>query len=277
MVRLEQISINELLEDLYWQTHYGNKSAMEAYKIIKKYNIKDFGKLKQVLEQHEVRSEYLLNWLQGVKIRLDKLNSKNKNFQIFGLEDYEDYFPSKTDVEITGDKLLISNPLVPNCNILNAKLENYGIASIKHMLSHVDSKGNNALTRIRGIGLNSAQKIYKAVEFYDAQIERQRKEAIDENVNLFWLNVDEKNDALVLGSEPIEESFEYIVKNAEEMVWGYLTSQQKQKILEMIKNDNRYRSVIYNKLFEAIANYVTLEEAEKGLIKTKAIDRFIVK
>lgn len=277
MVRLEQISINELLEDLYWQTHYGNKSAMEAYKIIKKYNIKDFGKLKQVLEQHEVRSEYLLNWLQGVKIRLDKLNSKDKDFKTFEFGNFEDYFPSKTDVEITGDKLLVFNPLVPSCNALSRKLEDYDIASIKHMLSHVDSKGNNSVTKLRGIGGNSARKIYEAVEFYDAQIERQRREASDENVNLFWLNADEKNDALVLGGEPIEESFEYIAKNAEVMVWGYLTPKQKQKILEIIKSDSRYEKAIYNKLFEVIANYVTLEEAQKGLIKTKAINRFIVR
>lgn len=35
MVRLEQISINELLVDLYWQTHYGNKSAMKPIKLLK--------------------------------------------------------------------------------------------------------------------------------------------------------------------------------------------------------------------------------------------------
>lgn len=229
------------------------------------------------MEQHEVRSEYLLNWLQGVKIRLDKLNSKDKDFKIFEFGNFEDYFPSRTDVEITGEKLLVFNPLVLSCNALSRKLEDYDIASIKHMLSHVDSKGNNSVTKLRGIGGNSARKIYEAVEFYDAQIERQRREASDENVNLFWLNADEKNDALVLGGEPIEESFEYIAKNAEVMVWGYLTPKQKQKILEIIKSDSRYEKVIYNKLFEVIANYVTLEEAQKGLIKTKAINRFIVR
>lgn len=229
------------------------------------------------MEQHEVRSEYLLNWLQGVKIRLDKLNSKDKDFKIFEFGNFEDYFPSRTDVEITGEKLLVFNPLVPGCNALSRKLEDYDIASIKHMLSHVDSKGNNSVTKLRGIGGNSARKIYEAVEFYDAQIERQRREASDENVNLFWLNADEKNDALVLGGEPIEESFEYIAKNAEVMVWGYLTPKQKQKILEIIKSDSRYEKAIYNKLFEVIANYVTLEEAQKGLIKTKAINRFIVR
>ena len=277
MVKLGQISINELLVDLYWQTHYGNRAAIEAYKIVRKYYIKDFEKLKEVLEQPDVYNEYLLDYLQAVTIRLDKLNSKDKNLKVFTLRDYEDYFPSKTDREITGDELLISNPLVLGCNSFNRKLEDYDIASIKHMLSHIDSKGNNALTRLRGISINSAQKIYEAVKFYDAQIERQKREASDEDVNLFWLNFDEKNDALILGSEPIEESFEYIAKNAEEMIWGYLTPQQRQKILEMIKNDNRYESIIYNKLFEAIVNYVTLEEAENGLIKTKAINRFIVR
>lgn len=82
---------------------------------------------------------------------------------------------------------------------------------------------------------------------------------------------------MVLGGEPIEESFEYIAKNAEVMVWGYLTPKQKQKILEIIKSDSRYEKAIYNKLFEVITNYVTLEEAQKGLIKTKAINRFIVR
>ena len=277
MIKLEHISTNELMKDLFWQMHNQNNAATNAYKIIKKYNIKDFGKLKEVLEKFGIYNEFLLSFLREIIERLDKLNLKSKDLQIFTFENYEDDCPSKTDREITGEQLLTANPLVSSCNKREARLKNYDIASIKHMLSHVDSRGNNAITSIWGIGQNSAQKIYKAVDFYDEQIARQRKEADREDINLFWLNADEKADALILGNEPIEESMEYIAKNAEEMIWGYLTLAQKQKILEMIKKDNRYGNIIFNKLYNAIANYVTLEEAEKGLIKTRAIDRFIVK
>ena len=277
MIKLEHISTNELMKDLFWQMHNQNNAATNAYKIIKKYNIKDFGKLKEVLEKHGINNDYLQVVLSRMTKKLDQFNSKNMDLQIFSFENYEDEKTSKTDREITGEQLLISNPLVPSCNILEARLENFDIASIKHMLSHIDSKGNNVITSIRGIGKTSAQAIYKAVEFYDAQIARQSKETDNKEANLFWLNADEKADALILGNEPIEESMEYIAKNAEEMIWGYLTLAQKQKILEMIKKDNRYGNIIFNKLYNAIANYVTLEEAEKGLIKTRAIDRFIVK
>lgn len=277
MIKLEHISINELMKDLFWQMHNQNNAATEAYKIIKKYNVKDFGKLKEILEEHGINNDYLSTALSRITKKLAQLNSKNNDLQIFNFENYEDEYPRKTDREITGEQLLISNPLVPSCNILETRLESLDIASIKHLLSHIDSRGNNAITNIRGIGKNSAQAIYKAVEFYDAQIARQSKGIDNKEINLFWLNADEKADALILGNEPIEESMEYIAKNAEEMIWGYLTLAQKQKILEMIKKDNRYGNIIFNKLYNAIANYVTLEEAEKGLIKTRAIDRFIVK
>ena len=42
MIKLEHISINELMKDLFWQMHNQNNAATEAYKIIKKYNVKDF-------------------------------------------------------------------------------------------------------------------------------------------------------------------------------------------------------------------------------------------
>src|SRR5699024_5809733 len=100
-----------------WQMHNQNNAATEAYKIIKKYNVKDFGKLKEILEEHGINNDYLSTALSRITKKLAQLNSKNNDLQIFNFENYEDEYPSKTDREITGEQLLISNPLVPSCNI----------------------------------------------------------------------------------------------------------------------------------------------------------------
>ena len=72
---------------------------------------------------------------------------------------------------------------------------------------------------------------------------------------------------------------ERIVDTAIETIWGPMTDYQKKKIKDMsrkIKNGN-FSDKGFNSIFNIIRDYVTLEECQKGLVKTKAIKRFIIK
>ena len=80
-----------------------------------------------------------------------------------------------------------------------------------------------------------------------------------------------------MGFEPISYSLEYILDTATDMIWGPITDSQKVRLNTMAKmaKEGKYGSKDLNALFDVIRNYVTLEEAQKGLVKTRTIDRFI--
>ena len=97
--------------------------------------------------------------------------------------------------------------------------------------------------------------------------------------NLFTFNYDYKIEELILGDEPLEISLEYILDVASEMIWGPLTNANRRKlesIIKQIKNGN-YQDNTYQIILDTIANYVTLKEAQEGLVRTRAINRFITK
>lgn len=80
-----------------------------------------------------------------------------------------------------------------------------------------------------------------------------------------------------MGTEPISYSLEYILDTAATMIWGPLTDSQKVRLNTMVKmtKEGKYGSKDLNALFDVIRNYVTLEEVQNGLVKTRTIDRFI--
>ena len=183
-----------------------------------------------------------------------------------------------TDEQTKGDKLPIKNPFSKYHHKMY-QLYLLSIKDIKTLLAHTTLSGENALTLLKNIGNAYKNKIYSDILFYDEQIKRQKKEADEMTSNLFTFNYDYKIEELILGDEPLEISLEYILDVASEMIWGPLTNANRRKlesIIKQIKNGN-YQDNTYQIILDTIANYVTLKEAQEGLVRTRAINRFITK
>lgn len=274
MLKLENVSTYDFLVNLLFSKNENERALGEILQI---YEIFDYQRLEFFIEYKPINGidySILEEKLNSVKKRVGRTNAAGVEPQIYLTTN----FFSRTDADVKGKSLILANPIyIPSKNTTVAKSD---INTIKHLLAYATPTGKNALTYLYGIGDLSINKIYNAVLLYDDQVSRQAKCAFDDEAavnNLFEYNIDEKTEELVVGSEPISYSLEYILDTATEMIWGPLTDSQKTRLNTLVKmtKDGKYGSKDLNEIFDVIRNYVTLEEAQKGLVKTRTIDRFI--
>ncbi len=274
MLKLENVSTYDFLVCLLFSKNENERALGEILQI---YEVYDYQRLEFFIMYKPINGidySILEEKLKSVKKRVARTNELGIEPQIY----LTNNFFSTTDADVKGKSLILANPIyIPSKNTTVAKMD---INTIKHLLSYATPDGKNALTYVYGIGNLSINKIYNAVLFYDAQVSRQAKSAFDYEAavnNLFEYNIDEKTEELVAGTEPINYSLEYILDTAATMIWGPLTDSQKVRLNTMVKmtKEGKYGSKDLNEIFDVIRNYVTLEEVQKGLVKTRTIDRFI--
>ena len=278
MIELKDVSTYNLLYAI-WTSKTRNKEIL--FKCLIDYNISDYQKLEDFIMNHPVENinyDYLELVLKKVKFTINMANEEGRNKNVYKFPNYEDELLESTDENVYGHQLILVNP-IQGYNSSRFLLTEMNIKRIKYLLSHTTPNGENALRYINRIGNAYVMKVLNAVKFYDEQVKRQLEYYQYGVTNLFELNQDEKTDELILGSEPIQYSLDYIVDTAIETIWGPMTDYQKKKIKDMsrkIKNGN-FSDKGFNSIFNIIRDYVTLEECQKGLVKTKAIKRFIIK
>ena len=120
-------------------------------------------------------------------------------------------------------------------------------------------------------------KIYSAIRLYDEQVLRQYKENIDsDEENIFLVNQMEKRN-LVL--EKYEEIIEYLLENSNNhsFVWGEFTPRKQVLMENTLVSKSKVASMIKDNLVNIITNYTTLSELKSDLVKSKTLDRFIIK
>ena len=127
----------------------------------------------------------------------------------------------------------------------------------------------------RNFGIDTVKRVVDVVKFYEEQVLRQEKETEERNINLFLLNKDAKDEIV---ESQFKEIIEYLLDNAEQYIWGNLPSTKKIQMLRAI-SAVRGTGVLEDRrrLVNAISNYTTLNELEQGIVKTRTLDRFIVR
>lgn len=275
--QLKYISILQLLEELKFT------APQSKNYIYLKENcwIDNFQQLKDVYENQNkeglnIFTDEISSQISKVEKRLEKLAKKGIKPQIYLTKAPSIYnYSWEIDNLLTGEVLLYGNPLEPSSR--RSQLSKYSIYELKYFLSHCDTDGKNLFPRfVRGFGEVELKRLIKSIKFYDLQIERQALEndySLD-HINLFYMNKDLKKEYL---QDQIKEIAEYIIDNAEECIWGVLANNQKKKIVDSILNETNDAKEIKEKFVDIISNYTTVKELESGLVKTKTIDRFIVK
>lgn len=274
MLKLENISTYDFIYNLsliYDANIHAIVLALTQYQISNYQELERFILAKPV---KNINYNYLEWHLNNIKRKI-ALKEDTIPQILYNPNDIIDIY---TDEQTKGDKLPIKNPFSKYHHKMY-QLYLLSIKDIKTLLAHTTLSGENALTLLKNIGNAYKNKIYSDILFYDEQIKRQKKEADEMTSNLFTFNYDYKIEELILGDEPLEISLEYILDVASEMIWGPLTNANRRKlesIIKQIKNGN-YQDNTYQIILDTIANYVTLKEAQEGLVRTRAINRFITK
>lgn len=150
----------------------------------------------------------------------------------------------------------------------------YNIYELKQLLSYCDINGVNLFKKYFGNDISEEEisKLIKAIELYDDQLNRQYNElkVKEDYTGLFKTNELSKYPLIKRQINDVLEAFYY----SDELVWGKVKEDEKM-LFESLLNNREL--VIKDNLARTIANYVSQDEAEKGIVKTKALNRFIVK
>lgn len=284
MIRLENISTIEFLTRMQ-REGINNRFYRHIYEIMKKYNLDNFQKVKDFLDSNSVELNYELirevmtEYLNYVKEKIDEANLIEKKTEIFTFETYnhsniDDKTLKITDESNKGNVLLYADPLLP-CGRRKNILKRLTISEIKYLLNHLDDYNlENTLANIRSFGIGTCDKVVDMITLYEEQVLRQAKETEEREINLFTVNKTEKDEIV---AEEIKYIAEYLVDNANELIWGELTDTAKKRIMSAILGRSEQGRKNRQLLIDTISNYTTLSELEAGIIKKKTLNRFIVK
>ena len=282
MVKLEHVSTERIFN---YAKNFKEKdmTAKTIYEVFVKYDIRDYQRLKDLLnsqkEEFQSVSYFLKRRLYEVEMELKKKNELDVEPEIFTFQAYQnsniDIETLKlTDRENNGNVLLYSCPTIKGGARINI-LKTLSIDEIKNLASHLNQYHfNNALSMKRNFGIDTVKRVADVVKFYEKQVLRQAKETEERDINLFLLNKDAKDEIV---ESQFKEIIEYLLDNAEQCIWGNLTSSKK---IQMLRTINAIRGGILEdrrRLVNAISNYTTLSELEQGVVKKRTLDRFIVK
>lgn len=266
MITLENISALNLQERFYGRYEQN---------ILTQNNIMTYQDLKNYLENESNKEFPLLEEeLLHIEKKLIKLNKKAQQLTKYITPGYKDKKLLKTDKKVLGKELILTNPISKHSE-KSLHISKYSIYEIKFLLTHLNSKGDNALCQLRSISKNSIDKVVSAISMYEEQVIRQSKETKKRDINLFYLNKEQKRKIVI---DSLKDIVYYLIENTyEELVWGKLTEPQRIKLLSSVQNDTPQDRIARENLINIITNYTTLTELEQDITKSKTLTRFIKK
>lgn len=283
MIKLEQVSTDRYLKYINFLA-FRNEIYKELYDLFIKYNIKNYQEIKDLLESKKEELDIWFNYLRcelsEVEKRMEEYNILGFEPEIFTFDNYANSSVDKETLKITdnsnmGSVLLYTFPFFKG-GARMCQLKNMNIADLKYLSGHVnDCKFQNALEYKRNFGPEVVSRVVDRVKFYEEQVLRIANETTERGINLFTVNKKEK-DEIVRAN--LDLMVQYIVDCADECIWGVMSDTQKKRFL-------RAARAVYGEhilkdremLIDAISNYTTLSELNSDVVKTKTLDRFIVR
>ena len=259
MAQKKSHSITSLLTELLNRIEQDQDGFIDC---LSQYSVEELSKLKQALESYSMQ--------ESLTYRVNDYAGSQLNRYIL---DFVDKHNSCKDLILGGPTILIS----PKKEIV---LQDISIHEAKKLISEViidkfSSKKENALiARLPYYGPKDGKKFRDAINFYEEQVLRQAKEATCLEENLFVLNRDKKSGIIL---DNYSKIVDYFIDTADMCVWGNLGKSHKLKLQYSKRAMTEETLRIRNNFVRMLADYTTLSELEKGPIKSKVLDRFIIK
>lgn len=287
MIRLDQISTIGLIKSLEHINTLDEEVKLERKLIhdaLVKYNVVNFQELSDLIlsGNKDFQYDYLIRELKIVIKYWQIANSNDNAPVLYPCNDYENsgverYILDKTDKENYGDVLIFGNPFVRSNSKRNT-IRNYSIFELKHLLNSVQLnnvyiRGDNGfVSYFRMLGHSSAKQVCNAINFYEEQVLRQAK-IYSSSDNLFLEDIVIRRELVI---NQLEEILEYFINNMDEAIWGTLTDAQRRTLQKVIdKSKDKNVDVTRDNFINMVSNYTTLDDFEDGIVKKRALDRFI--
>ena len=253
--------------------------------IINDLNITNFELLKEFLQNSQEHPNFneLKELLDQMEMNLDLLKKLNIKADIHKIK-YESDFKENINEKILLDKKVMGSELIfdsPFKKMSKTKegITNYNIYQLKEYISHCDTVGTNLLKKeLTFINDNDIYKILNAIYLYEKQLDRILREENNLDIldysNLFYLHHNDKKELI---TSEIKDIADYIGDTATGFIWGKFNYIELSYILYSAYSVSEHDVLRRDAFINLLTNYTTLGEAEKGLVRTRAIDRFIKK
>jgi len=285
MIKLEDVSTIKMLENYPSSEQLDFKHDPIARALTYHY-VRDYQQLEDFINEGNqyYDIEFFRNWLNLIKENIEQANEKGIITTQFTFDIAEKAGLNPKTIK-TSDRKVFCRHLVINNPILGpseqvARIRDLRIYDAKFLLSKVvahdiETVGQNAfLATYPTFSCEDILRLVTAINFYEQQIVRQSQEPHKTGINLFRLNKDAKVKII---EQNIEDIIDYILETANVCVWGEVTPIQKQRLISSLrKRKTTDDKLLIGRLIQMISNYTTLDEIKSG-VKTKTLDRFIVK
>ena len=270
--------------------------SKKNYKLIKENKLTDYQQLKDFyLKLHEsvvyckpsifCETDGLKKMIMETEYALDNCYNDPELFEYYKLSNTANalYDHEVVDYNTCARDLLYGSPFEYGDNDYKKRsslISPLNIYELKQCLTHCNTSGKNMLKLILNIDDNKEiERILRALYLYEEQLERQAfelngSENKGQKDKLFYLNINKKIDLI---KPQLREIINYFVYNANELVWEEKPGKDILRISDAVYSHSCQNVHDRDRIAYSLGNYVSLEEAKKGLVKTKAIDRFILR
>lgn len=286
MIELSNVSTERLITFLEY-ARINDSEKEEAYSTLMQHLIRDYQILKSELRKGggTYDNAFLKDALEAVEQNIAYANSVGRQPVMFKCNNYKNTDVYRKTLKITDKQnlcgvLLCKSPLIINNQKYNM-FDKLTIEEVKDLLIKVVghdkiSVGNNAfLEKMKNFTVDDVENIINAINFYEMQVLRQAREIKKRGINLFTENKLVKEQIV---RSQLNDIIKYLIDNADVFVWGELSHAEKTKLIYAISSNGGYENqIIKDRMIKAIADYTTLSELEKGVVKNKTLDRFIIK
>lgn len=257
-----------------------NLHRSELAKILKENFIYDYEALDCFIKSGhpDFQKKEFQNLINKQIERIKNFNKCCKTKQVYSFE-----VPAKYSFDISftdrstklSEIFIPANPYKPQSSYYLGK-KDFFILDIKYLASKLDENGNNALIRMfKYMGDKRCKKLIWNIDFYNEQLIRTMDSyRIDPYENAFQKDLDLKIEWVTICLPKI---LEYLMSNGNDFIWGPISAKQKLDFENCFQSDTIQNKTLREFIISLVSRYTTLEENEIGLIRSRALDRFIKK
>ncbi len=280
MLTLKDISLHVFIEENQKTTGLGHDAAM----LLLQNGITDCEELARHMQSNDsqYQNPIFFRIIQWANYNLERINKSKKEPMIFTFDSYAEFPELKdkfisNDLEVSCDVLPNITPIETRETMLKNILRGISIKRAKEHLGYIAPDLRNSFANVLpGLYEKFLPKIVNGIRLYDEQVIRTVKSnprALYGDVPVFYTETREKQ---LIVDAMIEDIVLYICSLDGDLLWGKFSDVQKKKLKTSLLRDTDLRRKTLGNFIQYIANYVTLQELEEGILENGTLKRFVM-
>lgn len=231
--------------------------------------VEDAESLSKLAENHTLTAkEKELLYTAGSTVYRKKSPVEFPSFTLYDTSVFDQGKLKLVDQQTLGSVLVLNSPFYFYPSKDEKIAERYSIYELKHILTHTDRRGGTLIY----ITPSQIEKIADAIHLYERQVLDLAEEHREVTPDFFTIDLEERKIAV---KDYQSELIEQLCAIEDSLVWGKLSSYQKQTLYRAVASRRKNR--VLENLLRILANYMTLEQICKEEKREQGIQKLCKK